>query len=128
MGKKKNKNNKKVASQLVGNKKLNRYEKKRIAMELKKNPDYIPELPSKMSKLELANAKIELEPLIHEANQRIEMIKALGLTSHAVERVITEGDGRDYFDLEEISNQKIEEILHEKHRYAFTIESISQIR
>lgn len=106
MGKKKTKNNKNVASQLAGNKKLNRYEKKRIAMQLKKNPDYIPELPSKLSKLELANAKIELEPLVHEANQRIEMIKALGLTSHAVERVITEGGGRDYFDLEEISNQK----------------------
>lgn len=30
--------------------------------------------------------------------------------------------------IEEISNQKIEEILHEKHRYAFTIESISQIK
>ena len=30
--------------------------------------------------------------------------------------------------IEEISNQKIEEILHEKHKYAFTIESISQIK
>ena len=106
MGKKKNKKIKNVVSQLATNKKLNRYDKKRIAMELKKNPDRIPDLPKGMSKLELTNAKLELEPLVHEANQRIEMIKALGLTSHAVERVIKEGDGRDYFDLEEISNEK----------------------
>ena len=30
--------------------------------------------------------------------------------------------------IEEISNQKIEEILSEKHIYAFQIESISQIK
>ena len=30
--------------------------------------------------------------------------------------------------IEEISNQKIEEILSEKHKYAFQIESISQIK
>lgn len=111
MGKKRNKNKKNIASQLATTKKLNRHEKKRIAIELKKNPDYIPELPRRMSKLDLTNAKMELEPLVHEANQRIEMIKALGLTSHAVERVIAEGDGRDYFDLEEVSSQK--ELLKE---------------
>lgn len=30
--------------------------------------------------------------------------------------------------IEEISNQKIEEVLYEKHKYTFTIESISQIK
>ena len=30
--------------------------------------------------------------------------------------------------IEEISNQKIEEILYENHKYTFTIESIHQIK
>jgi hypothetical protein len=30
--------------------------------------------------------------------------------------------------LEEISNQKVEEILHKKHKYIFIIESIQQIK
>ena len=106
MGKKKIKSkNKKGASQQA-HKKLSRQDKIRVALDSRKNPDRVPELPKGMSKLELESSKLELEPLVHEANQRIEMIKALGLTSHAVERVIKEGDGRDYFDLEEISNEK----------------------
>lgn len=67
-------------------------------------------IPKNMSRQEFESAKLEYEPMVNEANQRIEMIQSAGYTSYALDRVITEG-GRDYFDLESITNR--EELLRD---------------
>ena len=58
-------------------------------------------------------AREKLEPIISEANRRIELIKSQGLTSAAVLRAEQE-TGRDYFSLDEI--ETIPELIKEATR------------
>ena len=92
MGKKK-----RNASQLA---KSNKYQKRQQRYFSKKKNEKMKDVPSKMSLTELENWKKYLEPMVEEANKRIELIKASGYTSYALDRVEKEG-GRDYFDLTE---------------------------
>jgi hypothetical protein len=71
------------------------------------------EVPKKLSKMELNQWKQQLEPLVTEANHRIEMIQAAGYVSYALDRVSREG-GADYFDLEPVNTR--EELLREMTR------------
>lgn len=102
MGKKR-----KNASQLA---KSNKYQKRQQRYFSKKKNEKMKDVPSKMSLTELENWKKYLEPMVEEANKRIELIKASGYTSYALDRVEKEG-GRDYFDLSDISTR--EELLKE---------------
>ena len=54
---------------------------------------------------DLDYGKSQLEELFSEANRRIEMIKARGFTSYAIDRVEVEG-GKDYFDIEEVTDRE----------------------
>lgn len=117
MGKKKSKNlhNKKAASQLAtsNQQKKNKYQKKQEKyIQKKKNEKHTP-VPAKMSRMELDRWKEQLNPLVSEANKRIETIQSAGYVSYALDRVIREG-GQDYFDLENVSNR--EELLREMTR------------
>ena len=102
MGKKR-----KNTSQLA---KSNKYQKRQQRYFSKKKNEKMKDVPSKMSLTELENWKKYLEPMVEEANKRIELIKASGYTSYALDRVEKEG-GRDYFDLSDISTR--EELLKE---------------
>ena len=86
---------------------------KRRAREYLKNKGFnqrVNLVPNKLSKNQLEEWKAKLEPMVTEANHRIEMIQMSGYTSYALDRVIQEG-GRDYFDLSEINNR--EDLLKE---------------
>jgi hypothetical protein len=124
--KKKNRNQK--ASQLAGSNKpkqqqqhqqhqqhqsnkSNRYERSHERYIAKKQRE--KEVPKKLSKMELRQWKQQLEPLVNEANHRIEMIQAAGYVSYALDRVTREG-GSDYFDLESVNTR--EELLREMTR------------
>lgn len=120
MAKKKKKRNQK-ASQLASNNKVsqqqspksNKYQRKQDRYIKKKQNDRVKEVPKRLSKNELNAWKLQLEPLVSEANRRIEMIQAAGYTSYALDRVIQEG-GSDYFDLDQVSNR--EQLIREMTR------------
>jgi hypothetical protein len=109
MGKKKKQN--RPASQLAN--KSNKYQKRQQRYIEKKRNEKIAKVPDKLSKIELEKWKLQLEPLVSEANKRIEMIQAAGYTSYALDRVIREG-GKDYFDLDDVSTR--EQLLREMTR------------
>lgn len=102
--------NKKLASQLAiiesnqSSKSEKRRAKKYVEMK-EKNKQKVEIIPRSISASQLADWKLQLEPLVYEANMRIEMIQSSGYTSFAVDRVIQEG-GRDYFDLEDITTRE----------------------
>lgn len=116
MGKKKKQRgststNKKPTSQLA--KKPNKYQREQERYISKKKNEKVKKVPDKISKFELEKWKEQLQPLVSEANKRIEMIQSAGYTSYAVDRVIREG-GTDYFSLDEVSSR--EELLREMTR------------
>lgn len=104
--------NNKPARQLAPNKSKgkNRYERRFNRYLNKKNAQKINKVPDKLSKLEFENYKLKLEPLVSEANRRIEMIESSGYTSYALDRVIRES-GQNYFNLEDVNTR--EELLRE---------------
>jgi hypothetical protein len=123
MAKKKKKRNQK-ASQLASSNKLNhqnnasqlakkqnKYQRRQERYIEKKQRE--KEVPKKLSKTELRAWKNQLEPLVSEANHRIEIIQHAGYTSYALDRVIQES-GQDHFDLESISTR--EELIKEMTR------------
>jgi hypothetical protein len=105
------KSNQKSASQLAN--KQNAYQRKQEKYFKKKQSEREREVPKKLSKSELNAWKLQLEPLVSEANHRIETIQAAGYTSYALDRVIQEG-GTDYFDLESVNTR--EELIREMTR------------
>lgn len=111
-----NKGNNK-ASQLA--KEHARYEAGRLRNAKKNNK--AKSIPMKMSREEFEFAKSEYEPMVTEANHRIEMIQAAGYTSYALDRVLTEG-GKDYFDLDSINNR--EELIRDITRMRVFINDI----
>ena len=84
--------------------KKNRYSRQSQRYIEKKRSQKITEMPLKMSREEFEYNKHLLMATQEEANRRIELIQSQGFTSHALERVIAEGYGRDYFDISEINN------------------------
>ena len=119
MAKKKKKKTQK-ASQLASPSKLNqqqqkpnKYQRKQERYIQKKQSERERAVPKKLSKSELNAWKLQLEPLVSEANHRIETIQSAGYTSYALDRVIQEGCA-DYFDLESVSNR--EELIREMTR------------
>lgn len=105
---------KKNASQLASKPK-NRYERQaQRYIEKKKSSQKVNKIPDKLTRYQLEEAKFKLEPLVREANMRIEMIQSAGYTSYALDRVIHEGGGRDYFDLEDVKTR--EELVRESTR------------
>jgi hypothetical protein len=111
MGKKRKRNSGTNASQLAT--KPNKYQKRQQKYIEKKRNEKIAKVPNKLTKTELENWKKQLQPLVSEANKRIEMIQASGYTSYALDRVIREG-GTDYFSLDDVSSR--EELLREMTR------------
>lgn len=109
----KKKKNNQTASQLANNKPKNKYERRQERYLKTKRNNKINKVPDKLSKAELENWKNQLEPLVSEANKRIELIQASGYVSYALDRVIHEG-GTDYFDLEPVKTR--EELLREMTR------------
>ena len=99
------------ASQLAS--KQNAYQRKQERYIQKKQSEREKEVPKKLSKVELSAWKRQLDPLVSEANHRIETIQAAGYTSYALDRVIQEG-GTDYFYLENVSSR--EELIREMTR------------
>ena len=99
--------NKKSASQLavLENNKSTRGQRK-AEKYVQKNKQKVEPIPNKISASQLAEWKLKLEPVVYEANTRIQMIQHAGYTSYALDRVIREGDGRDYFDLEDITTRE----------------------
>lgn len=109
--KKRETRNQKLASQLaiLESNNSSRAQKKRAKkyVQMKeKNRQKVAPIPNRLSASQLADWKLKLEPLVYEANMRIEMIQSAGYTSYALDRVIKEGDGRDYFDLEDITTRE----------------------
>lgn len=110
----KKRSNRKNASQLAGKPK-NRYERQaQRYIEKKKSAQKVKKIPDKLTKYQLEEAKYKLENLVNEANKRIEMIKAAGYTSYALDRVIQEGGGRDFFTLDDVNTR--EELVRESTR------------
>ena len=110
---------KKLASQLaiLENNKSSKAQKRRAEkyVQMKqKNRQRVEPIPERVSASQLAEWKLRLEPIVYEANTRIQMIQHAGYTSYALDRVIREGDGRDYFDLENITSR--EELIAENTR------------
>jgi uncharacterized protein with PIN domain len=115
MGKKKKQQQKqsKRASQLAtpnnSNKqqsnKSSHYQRKQERYLQKKQSQREREVPKKLSKVELNAWKRQLEPLVAEANTRIEMIQAAGYVSYALDRVMKEGNA-DYFDLSSVNTRE----------------------
>lgn len=71
------------------------------------------ELPKTLSESDFNAWKQQLEPMVSEANHRIEMIEHAGYTSYALDRVIQES-GQNYFDLEPVTTR--EELIKEMTR------------
>jgi hypothetical protein len=105
MKNKKRQSQNKGASQLAKSNKSNHYQRKQDRYINKKREQRERELPRKLSKTELNAWKHQLEPLVSEANKRIEMIQAAGYVSYALDRVIREG-GHEYFDLEHVNTRE----------------------
>lgn len=108
--KKRESKNQKLASQLaiLESNKSSKIQKKRAEKYVKrnqKNRHKVEPIPNKLSTSQLADWKLKLEPLVYEANMRIEMIQSAGYTSYALDRVIKES-GRDYFDLEDVNSRE----------------------
>lgn len=72
------------------------------------------ELPKVLSEAEFNAWRQQLEPMVSEANHRIEMIEHAGYVSYAYDRVLKEGGGQNYFDLESVTTR--EELLKEMTR------------
>ena len=85
--------------------KPNHYQRKQERYFQKKQSQREREVPKKLSKVELNAWKRQLEPLVAEANMRIEMIQAAGYVSYAVDRVMKEGNA-DYFDLSSVNTRE----------------------
>lgn len=119
MAKKKKKKNQKASQLATPNKqnkkqqsaKSNKYQRRQERYLEKKQRE--KEVPKKLSKMELKQWKHQLEPLVTEANHRIEMIQAAGYVSYELDRVSREG-GSDYFDLESVNSR--EELVREMTR------------
>lgn len=122
MAKKKKKKNQKASQLASSNKpqqqqnkqqsnKSNKYQRRQERYIERKQRE--KEVPKKLSKMELKQWKLQLEPLVSEANHRIEMIQAAGYVSYALDRVQREG-GYDYFDLENANTR--EELVREMTR------------
>ena len=108
------KENTKNNSSQLASKPNTKYEKKQKRyLEKKANDKKVNKIPDKLSKYQLEEAKNKLEPLVHEANMRIEMITSSGYTSYALDRVIKEG-GVDYFSLDDVKTR--EELVRESTR------------
>lgn len=109
--KKRESKNKKLASQLAilesnkSSKAQKRRAEKYVQMK-QRNKQKIEPIPEKVTASQLAEWKLKLEPVVYEANRRIEMIQSAGYTSYALDRVIREGGGRDYFDLDDINTRE----------------------
>ena len=98
----------------MGNqKKKNKYQKQQSKYFAKKYNQKQKSIPKVLNRNELEKWKSDLEPLVNEANKRIELIQASGYTSYALDRVIKEG-GQDFFDLSEINTR--EELITENTR------------
>ena len=69
------------------------------------NPQRIEPIPEIISESQLEQWKNQLEPMVSEANRRIELIKFNQLYSYAVDRVREEGGGNEYFDIDNITNR-----------------------
>ena len=59
---------------------------------------------SEKEDIELAKLQKQIAPIIEQANRRIELIKAQGLLSMAVNRV-EEEQGHDYFDIDDLNTK-----------------------
>lgn len=99
----------KLNSQLaiLNSKKSTKSEKRRARkyIEMKSNKlQKIEPVPSSITMQELNSWKLQLTPMVEEANKRIEMIQSAGYTSYALDRVIREG-GQEYFDLENVTTR-----------------------
>lgn len=94
-------------SQLASpNKPKNKYERKQEKyLEKKQSSQRIEQIPKKVSQFELDQLKAMNSGLLSEANYRIEMIKASGYTSKAMDRVEYE-TGRDYFDFDDVTSRE----------------------
>lgn len=115
MAKKKNrKSQKNTASRLVSTNKTakqSRYERQQKKyIDRKKANQKVKALPNKLTNRELEEYKKQLEPMVSEANRKIEMIEASGYVSLALDRVIHEG-GTDYFSLDDVKTR--EELLQQ---------------
>ena len=91
----------------------NKYQKRQAKYFAKKSVQREKSVPKVIKENELQNWINDLEPLVNEANKRIELIQASGYTSYALDRVIRES-GHDFFDLSEVKNR--EELLIENTR------------
>lgn len=87
------------------------YERKSTAASKQTKAAGQTEENSQQSKVD--DTREKLEPIISEANRRIELIKSQGLTSAAVLRAEQEA-GRDYFSLDEL--ETIPELIKEATR------------
>lgn len=83
----------------------NKYQKQQAKYFAKKSAQREKSVPKVIKENELQNWINDLEPLVNEANKRIELIQASGYTSYALDRVIREG-GQDFFDLSEVKNRE----------------------
>ena len=106
-------NTKNNASQLASKPKTKYERLQKRYIEKKENAKKVNKIPDKLTKYQLEESKNKLEPLVHEANMRIEMITSSGYTSYALDRVIKEG-GVDYFSLDDVKTR--EELVRESTR------------
>lgn len=114
--KKKNKKASQLASSNKSNQqqsKSNKYQRRQERYIEKKQQQREREVAKKLSKHELEQWKHQLEPLVNEANNRIDMIRAAGYVSYALDRVEREG-GAENFNLESINTR--EELVREMTR------------
>ena len=119
MAKKKKKKNQKASQLASNNKPKQQQQSSKASHYQRKQERYLEKkqrekaVPKKLSKMELEQWKRQLEPLVTEANHRIEMIQHAGYVSYALDRVIKEG-GDDHFDLESVNTR--EKLLREMTR------------
>lgn len=78
-----------------------------------KRKQAVKAIPQNLSNFELEVEKARLEPVVREANRRIQLIKDSGLVSRALDRVEHEG-GSELFNIDYVSNR--EELLKENTR------------
>lgn len=111
--KKKNKKASQLASSNKSNQQRSRYQRKQERYIEKKQQQREKEVAKKLSKHELEQWKTQLQPLVNEANNRIDMIRAAGYASYALDRVEREG-GSENFNLESVNTR--EELVREMTR------------
>lgn len=100
---------KKIASRLAKLENTSKSSKKKKQIEKLenrlKNLQRVEPIPNVMSSEQLEKWKSRLEPMVTEANKRIELLKFNKLYSMALDRVKQESNGKEYFDIDEISNR-----------------------